>query len=648
MPHRFICKKIQINLKKIILRFFVLCILFLLASEAESSSTKHILILNSYHKGLFWSDQLIEGIVSIFRDKCVFDYEFHYEFMDTKKTFDEKHYSNLYQLYKHKFAGRKLDLIISCDDNALNFILKYHESLFGNVPVIFCGVNNYDPSIINGQRNITGLIGNYDIKSTVDIALKLHPDRKSIVVINDYTTTGKAFRKIIDSIIKEYPEDITFSFTDNIDIKDVIEQVKSLKDDSFGLLLSFLKDKSGNTFSFSESVTLICANSRVPVYGFWDYYVGKGIVGGLINSPFIHGENTGQIAIDLLSKKKDIKDIPIKVQKLNQFKFDYTQLEKWKIDVDDLPDKSLIINRPFRFYRRHKKVMFSILFFLLLQSAIILILVINIGIRKKTENERQQLIKEIAAKNEELRSIMFIASHDLRSPLANIQGFSCELENGCQQFKIFLTKQEKKFKDNQIDEYKDVFNFVEDMPDFFKYLNAGIRKLNDLLNSLSRVSRVGSVDIKIEQIDMNKLCGNVIDEAHFQVQQSKAVINVDLLPSCFGDTKLLNLVITNLLINAVNYLDKSRPGIINITGYIEDQASVYCIEDNGIGILEDHQDKIFDLFYRLNPEISDGEGIGLTIVKRILNRLNGTVWFDSKIGSGTKCYVSLPYYLKKE
>ena len=111
---------------------------------------------------------------------------------------------------------------------------------------------------------------------------------------------------------------------------------------------------------------------------------------------------------------------------------------------------------------------------------------------------------------------------------------------------------------------------------------------------------------------------------------------------CFGDESQINQVFSNLLDNALKYLDESRPGVINIYAKIEDNRSIYCVEDNGTGIAPEYQNRVFEAFYRLELEKVAGEGLGLTIVARILGKNDGKIWLESDIGKGSKFFVSLP------
>jgi signal transduction histidine kinase len=106
---------------------------------------------------------------------------------------------------------------------------------------------------------------------------------------------------------------------------------------------------------------------------------------------------------------------------------------------------------------------------------------------------------------------------------------------------------------------------------------------------------------------------------------------------------MIDQLFSNLVGNALKYLDTDRKSKIHISGTVDNDRSIYCVEDNGIGIEPNHQSKIFELFHRLNPDDSaGGDGLGLTIVTRILDRNKGSIWLESEKGKGSRFFVSLP------
>jgi len=259
--------------------------------------------------------------------------------------------------------------------------------------------------------------------------------------------------------------------------------------------------------------------------------------------------------------------------------------------------------------------------------------------RKRFGQERERLLKTLAAKNEELHSLVYVASHDLKSPLVNIQGFSGELSRTCEQIREILRSPEI-----PADIQKRLAPLLdEDIPESIRFISAGTMKMQTLLNGLLEVSRVGSSVLQIRVLDMNEMMEHIVASMQYQITGSGTDITVDDLPACTGDPDHINQVFSNLLSNALKYLDPSRKGSIHISGRVEEGKSIYCIRDNGVGIAPEHQKKVFEIFHRLEPAgPATGDGLGLTIAQRILQRHEGRIWVESEPGKGSSFFVSLP------
>ena len=131
--------------------------------------------------------------------------------MNTKLLADEKYFLSLYSIFKRKYSSMNLSAVIAADDDAFNFYIKYHKTLFPGIPMIFCGVNYLiDLERLGYNSYITGVVEAFDVKRTLDTALKFHPGTERVVVINDRTTTGIANRKVIEKLIPEFSDKVSF------------------------------------------------------------------------------------------------------------------------------------------------------------------------------------------------------------------------------------------------------------------------------------------------------------------------------------------------------------------------------------------------------------------------------------------------------
>lgn len=267
----------------------------------------------------------------------------------------------------------------------------------------------------------------------------------------------------------------------------------------------------------------------------------------------------------------------------------------------------------------------------------IILVMRDISELKESQKALEQLSIELMNKNKELEQVIYVASHDLRSPLVNIQGFSNELEQSFKQIRTIINE------NNSLPCIKEISDILDnDVSESLKFISASTSKMDTLISGLLRLSRIGRAELNIRKIDMNKLISSVAENFEFQIKQGEITLQIYNLPSCFGDENQINQVFSNLLGNAIKYLDPNRKGIIKIYGWNDHTKAIYCVEDNGIGIDKEYHNKIYDLFYRINPKNSNGEGLGLTIVKKILQRHDGSIWLESQKDKGSKFFVSLP------
>ncbi len=363
-------------------------------SAALSSTVIHetdapcVLILHSYHPGFIWTENISAGLRSIL-EEADFEINIHIEYMDTKVYLPEVMFPQLEQLYRAKYKGEHIDLIITTDDNALNFLLPQRDLLFPGVPIIFCGLNNYTESRIEGIQGITGVAEAMDLGGTIQLALDLHPGTRYIAVVNDSTPTGIRNLENFINTAPTFTDRIEFIELFNLTTEKLIESLHALPDETVVLLLSFYRDKTGRAFSYQEYTMLVTENCDAPVYTSWDMFVGQGVVGGIVIRGEAHGEHAARLALRVLSGES-ADDIPVLIESPNVPMFDYDVLQRFGISVSDLPAGRVMINEPVSLYYRHKTFIWMMSAFVLLQSVMILALTTNVLKRRRAEGRLRQ------------------------------------------------------------------------------------------------------------------------------------------------------------------------------------------------------------------------------------------------------------------
>jgi signal transduction histidine kinase len=239
---------------------------------------------------------------------------------------------------------------------------------------------------------------------------------------------------------------------------------------------------------------------------------------------------------------------------------------------------------------------------------------------------------------EDMETLMHVISHDLRAPIVTIQGFCQELTMACDRLKTLF--EEEAMSDAV---RKNVNPLVtQDIPEAVRFIRAGADSVNAVTSGILRFIRLGQMDIQWERLDVNHLMMGIVSSMEFQLKKKGIVLHLGDLPDCMGDDVLVTQVFANLIDNAQKYLEPSRPGEISISGKIDDGWSVYAVTDNGIGISPEHHARIFQVFNRLAPQHEKGEGLGLAIVQRTIDRHQGKIEVESLPGNGTTFQVYLP------
>jgi PAS domain S-box-containing protein len=233
--------------------------------------------------------------------------------------------------------------------------------------------------------------------------------------------------------------------------------------------------------------------------------------------------------------------------------------------------------------------------------------------------ERKKLINELEDKNGELERFTYTVSHDLKSPLVTIDGF--------------LRYIEKDVASNNMERFKLDMDRVQ----------GAVNKMQKLLMELLELSRIGRMVNVPVSIPFGELAREAAEAVHGRLEAGRVYVVIQPnLPTVLGDRPRLVEVLQNLIDNAAKYMGKQTEPVVEIgTQGSENNKHIFFIKDNGIGIAPEHHNRIFDLFHKLDSS-TEGTGVGLALVKRIIEVHGGKIWVESEVGKGTTFYFTLP------
>jgi signal transduction histidine kinase len=247
---------------------------------------------------------------------------------------------------------------------------------------------------------------------------------------------------------------------------------------------------------------------------------------------------------------------------------------------------------------------------------------------------------ELQAINEELETFTYIASHDLRSPLVSLKGFSAELDRSlgivralCEKIMPHLDAQEQAALEREV---------RERIPKSLHYITSAAEKMDRLTSAILKLSRLGRREIAPALVDSGEVVRECIAALEHQIEQSQTAIDLGEMPQIIADRTAIEQIFGNLLDNAVKYLEPDRPGRIRISGRMDHNQAAFSVQDNGRGIAAEDMHKVFEIFRRAGDvENIPGDGMGMPYVRAIIKRHGGNIWCESTPGQGTTFHFTI-------
>jgi PAS domain S-box-containing protein len=305
--------------------------------------------------------------------------------MDAKRHPVDELEDELVGLYTAKAERWSPDVVISMDDDALEFLFEHRDRVFPGVPVVFGGLNveDYDPTLLAGKTGYTGVVERLDLESTIELILELHPRAKRIVYIHDRTTSGLADRRTIQALADTYRAEVEFAFLDTgegLSERELLDKLAQIGPNSIVYFLGFFRDKAERPLSPEYIIPLLSRTSPVPVYSHADAYLGFGILGGKLLSGAVHGGSVARKALSVLAGTP-ADETTVSVESSNRYAFDYRQLKRFSMVENRLPTGSDVLYGPSSFFERHRQAIAGVIVafvFLAAFSAVLFVITLRL------------------------------------------------------------------------------------------------------------------------------------------------------------------------------------------------------------------------------------------------------------------------------
>lgn len=597
-------------MKPLSLLFFIVILMMPLHLLAQE---KQILIINSYHKGFQWSDDVVRGIEEVFDDHAEINTNILY--MDSKRISSEEYFNKLRELYKLQLKNHKYDLILCVDKFAYDFVLKYYDELFTNEPILFTGIEQFSLAQVQQyglEDRVYGLLEKRAIGETIPMISKMMPSLKKLYIINDQSANGDDSEPFIEEAMEKNNEQFEIEYIRESTLEELENRFSTPNNEEAVFFIRFYNDKDGNFYKNSQIATMI-NKSALPVFITDTLFIKKGAVGGKLVSIKELGNDTGNLAIDIVDKK--VKPLHIVTAENFKYQFDIHKVRQFAIYPYLAIPKLEFVNAPLTFFDKYRQFIDFVFLISPLLVFLILGLIHNMYRRFKSErelkaielekNKHQQFIIQ-QSKLAEIGEIFSSIAHQWKNPLVEIATIAQE--------HVYTCKEQNAEENNQYvnDIMVQVRYMTDTINDFQKFIMPSSAKtIFDVSEAVETMMKIISHNIKYNYIDV-----------HIEKENAKNTM------VCGYKNEFMQTLL-NIVNNAKDQIKERREqkllkrGLITIRIYNTAKKVKIEIEDNAGGIPLESFPKIFEAYFTTK---SQGHGIGLYMSKLIIeDKMNGTI-----------------------
>jgi signal transduction histidine kinase len=546
--------------------------------------------------------------------------EFYSDFLDLGRFSEDAHEARTAQFLFDKYRDRRPDVVIALGPRSLEFLIKHPVG--SNVPVVFCCTSRARLAILKPPDNVTGIISEFDLTKTMALAQRLQPNAKDVIVVAGATEFDQQSAKIARLQLAPYEQKYDVKYLVGLPHDALMENLKRLPGDAIVILMTMFADGAGRLFIPPEIVRDIARTASAAVYSPYETYLGRGVVGGHMDSFEQIGAEVADVALQVLAGASPSSLTPQPTTG-NADRVDWRQLKRWNISESSLPPGSEVHFREFTLWEQYRWHMIGILAVVLFQAAIITWSLFEHRRRYIAERQSRQRLSEVIHLNRSALTGALSASvaHELNQPLGAIQNYA-------EAASIYLRANPPNF--GRIEE-------------ILENIRRDNQRAADIIGHLRGLLQ--KKDVELQEFDINDIVRSVV-----QILDSEALKRGMKLSAYHGEGALpvradhvhLQQVILNLAVNGMDAMQDcvSGTGKMSIQTVLAGDSEVEIrVTDSGTGIPADKLNKVFDTFYTTKGE---GTGLGLSIARTIVENYGGRIWAENSPGGGATFRFTLP------
>jgi len=586
-----------------------------------SSAIRHVVMLFDERPELVglaaMSNELERTLTAGSEDRV----EIYREAMDLSRFGSKTYESVLRDALRAKYANKKIDVVVAFYPGALDFLLTHGSEIFPGAPIVFCGIDRRELGNRSLPPHVHGVLVKREYAPTVEIALRIHPETKQIIVVAGTSDFDAGLLDQAREEFRAYEDRVAFTYLTKLPLRELLGELRKLPPKTLVLFTSLFRDGAGEPFVTHNVVPLVSAAANAPLYGFIDQYIGRGIVGGSLYSLSQHGSEAAKLVLQVLADPQyggpSLIEVPSHITM-----FDWRQMQRWGISESSLPPGSEIRFRDLTIWSQYRTPILAVIAAFLLQSALIAWLVYEQRRRHLAEVQARNSMAELTHLNRLATASELSATiaHEIKQPVTGM----VTMANAAIRW---LSRETP-----DLGRARDAMN---------KVVAAG-HQLSDIVTN---VRGLFGKDVQEKTpTDLNKLIRTGLTLVYIDLRKHSIEAQVNLseqLPLVIGNGVQLQQVILNLVMNAIESMaSAAEPRVLSIKSESAERNRVLVsIADTGSGIGVANLGRIFKPMFTTKAH---GMGMGLSICKSIIESHNGRIWVSAGVPRGSIFHFELP------
>jgi signal transduction histidine kinase len=605
-------------------RIVTLIVSMLVTPElAQADALHHVLILYPYDNGLPATNIPGEAIRRYLAEVGKGSIVVHPAFLDLVQFPSSQDMQRTADFLAEKAQVTPFDIVVALNTESLRFALQHRNTFAPGVPLVFCCVTR---AIINEigalPPDVTGVISEYDMSRTLDLALKLQPDIKHVYFISGSSPVDDRWLKSYKPQLDPYAQKYDLEYLVGLPFDELLAKVATLPPHSVILSGTLFQDGSGRQLIPVEATEAVSKAANAPVYVPAEPYLGRGPIGGYMSTFEAAGGDAAALVVKILAGTKPT-DLPTKSVSGLFYMVDARALKRWGIKQSDLPVGTKLLFGTPSLWQQHQAEVITAISIIVVQGGLLVALIVQSRRRRRAEQANQSAQTELArvTRRTTMGEMTASIAHEVNQPLAAI------VASGSAALR-WLDRPEPE---------------IGEARDALKNITREGHRAADVIKSIRAL--LGNHQGARSHFDLEALLRDVLMLTRGEMEAQGVTLRTRIAtssPKVAGDRVQIQQVVLNLVINAIEAMQSvqrsNRVLTVSLSGSAPDSVQIR-IADTGSGISIENPNRVFESFFTTK---SNGMGMGLSICRSILAAHGGSLEIEKTNERGTTFLVNIP------